>query len=166
MFSIKAVYRDKSFVLTEPLDLDGSTKVILTLLGDQTEAEDSDSLISDEDDFGLDDSPFSQDGRAMRAFPRYQAKGELLVFSGNKEIKFRLIDYSKGGLGFFSIHAFEAGTLLRAAIPDPIFTNHHQFDFDFEVARSIPIKGGFQIGCRFAEEIDLDLWHSIASAGG
>lgn len=108
------------------------------------------------------ESEFSEDQYAtIRKFKRFKAKGFLNLIINDEEKTFELNDYSSGGLSFLSNEPFEAGKSLTAFIKDPVEQGMSVLDFEIEVVRVIENQGNYKIGCRFFDEVDEDLWHSL-----
>ena len=113
----------------------------------------SDSMIGGE---------FSEDQYAtIRKYKRFKAGGFLNLVVDDKEVSYELNDYSSGGLSFLSDQPFEAGKSLTAFIKDPVEQGMSVLEFEIEVVRVIDSEEKYKIGCRFFDEVDEDLWHSL-----
>jgi len=97
----------------------------------------------------------------IRKYKRFKAGGFLNLIVNDKEISYELNDYSSGGLSFLSDQPFEAGKSLTAFIKDPVEQGMSVLEFEIEVVRVIDSDGQYKIGCRFFDEVDEDLWHSL-----
>ena len=124
---------------------------------------DEDELLSDEDDDLLsEDDEFSEnDYTKIRKHKRYQAKGNISLVDNEEEQIYPLYDYSAGGLSFISDKPFEVARSLTASIKDPIEQDTSVLDFEFEVARIENTGDNFKIGCKFFDEVDEEIWHSL-----
>ncbi len=179
MFSIKGVFKNNKLHLIEPLNIKKKTNVIITILDDDEyvgddlddsvsiEAADdpSDDLLIDElGDHPLDDEGFSEEYYAkIRKHKRYIANGNISLVDGDKEVIYPLFDYSAGGLSFISNRPFDVGISLTASIKDPIEQDTSVLDFEFEVARVVDYNGKYKVGCKFFDEVDEEIWHSLMS---
>ena len=186
MFSIKGIYKNSKIKLAEPLNISNKANVIITFLeedhfeapevpvGDFPETQvlldddelslDSDvgDLLSDEEEEDDDDDEFSEnDYTKIRKHKRYQAKGNISLVDNEEEQIYPLYDYSAGGLSFISDKPFEVGRSLTASIKDPIEQDTSVLDFEFEVARIENTGDNFKIGCKFFDEVDEEIWHSL-----
>ncbi len=122
------------------------------------EAEDLEVLPPDEDD-ELSEEYYSK----IRKHKRYIANGNISLVDGDAEIIYPLFDYSAGGLSFISNTEFDVGISLTASIKDPIEQDMSVLDFEFEVARVVDFNGKYKIGCKFFDEVDEEIWHSLMS---
>ena len=131
---------------------------------------DEDELSLDEDELSLDgddtdllsDDEFSEnDYTKIRKHKRYQAKGNISLVDNEEEQIYPLYDYSAGGLSFISDKPFDVGRSLTASIKDPIEQDTSVLDFEFEVARIENTGDNFKIGCKFFDEVDEEIWHSL-----
>lgn len=183
MFSIKGIFKNNKLHLIEPLNIKGKTNVIITILDEDEYAEpkrmDSDDGLDIEeiDDFSddlplddidtdqpSDDEEFSEEYYAkIRKHKRYIANGNISLIDGDKEVVYPLFDYSAGGLSFISNRPFEVGVSLTASIKDPIEQDTSVLDFEFEVARVVDYNGKYKVGCKFFDEVDEEIWHSLMS---
>ena len=181
MFSIKGIYKNNKIKLAEPLNISDKANVIISFLeddhfeapelpvGDFPETEvllDDDELSLDTDDSDLlsddDDELSENDYTQIRKHKRYQAKGNISLVEDNEEEQiYPLFDYSAGGLSFISDKPFEVGLSLTASIKDPIEQDTSVLDFEFEVARIENTGDNFKIGCKFFDEVDEEIWHSL-----
>ncbi|MBU2512175.1 PilZ domain-containing protein [bacterium] len=182
MFSIKGIFKNNKLHLVEPLNIKKKTNVIITILDDEPYSESmSDEVealtIEETDDFSDDyqiedidsdgeseSDEFSEEYYAkIRKHKRYIANGSISLIDGDKEVVYPLFDYSAGGLSFISNRSFEVGVSLTASIKDPIEQDTSVLDFEFEVARVVDYNGKFKIGCKFFDEVDEEIWHSLMS---
>jgi hypothetical protein len=183
MFSIKGIFKSNKIHLIEPLNIRKKTNVIITILDEEREIEDATSVsdtldVEDIDDLSFeDDSPdsggddsladeseFSEEYYAkIRKHKRYIANGNISLIDGDNEVVFPLFDYSAGGLSFISNRPFDVGKSLTASIKDPIEQDTAVLDFEFEVARVVDFDGKYKIGCKFFDEVDEEIWHSLMS---
>ncbi len=99
----------------------------------------------------------------IRRHKRYLANGNISLVENDKETTYPLFDYSAGGLSFISDVCFEVGKSLMASIKDPIEQDMSVLDFEFEVARVVEDNDKFKIGCKFFDEVDEEIWHSLMS---
>ncbi len=116
-------------------------------------------VMSPEDDDELSEEYYSK----IRKHKRYIANGNISLIEGEAEIIYPLFDYSAGGLSFVSDTEFDVGISLTASIKDPIEQDMSVLDFEFEVARVVDFNGKFKIGCKFFDEVDEEIWHSLMS---
>ena len=135
-------------------------------IGDMEDMEDMADLDADdlevmspEDDDELSEEYYSK----IRKHKRYIANGNISLIEGETEIIYPLFDYSAGGLSFVSDSEFDVGISLTASIKDPIEQDMSVLDFEFEVARVVDFNGKFKIGCKFFDEVDEEIWHSLMS---
>lgn len=184
MFSIKGIYKNNKIHLIEPLNIKRKTNVIITVLDDEQESEidfasDGEMEMDDIDDFSGDDldldtdiddeqssvdEEFSEEYYAkIRKHKRYIANGSISLIDGDQEVIYPLFDYSAGGLSFISNRPFEVGVSLTASIKDPIEQDTSVLDFEFEVARVVDYNGKYKVGCKFFDEVDEEIWHSLMS---
>lgn len=185
MFSIKGIFKNNTIHLIEPLNIRKKTNVIITFLEDEGEIEEEsfiefeDPEFDDDDDNSfeemidsepddLDSSPYddelSEDYYSkIRKHKRYLAKGNISLIEGDQEITYPLYDYSAGGLSFIADKVFDVGKSLTASIKDPIEQDTSVLDFEFEVARVENYEGQYKIGCKFFDEVDEEIWHSLMS---
>ncbi|OGG99786.1 MAG: hypothetical protein A2600_02470 [Candidatus Lambdaproteobacteria bacterium RIFOXYD1_FULL_56_27] len=159
MFSIKATYEGGRFQLQEPLHYQGVAKVIVTLLEPKGE-EEIEVLPENADRLSAEEL------RALRKHERFQAHGSIAIQMGEAELFQRLFDYSSGGLSFLSNRPFPKGRVLTASLKDPLNARHTILEFEFEVARSVAHGQGFKIGCKFTDQVDEALWHSLMRTQG
>mgnify|MGYP003960210187 FL=1 len=189
MFSIKGIFKNDTIHLIEPLNLRKKSNVIITFLEDDEEELEEESFVEfeepemdiddDDDDSSFeemiasepddsDSSPYddelSEDYYSkIRKHKRYLAKGNISLIEGDLENTYPLYDYSAGGLSFISDKVFDVGKSLTASIKDPIEQDTSVLDFEFEVARVENYEGQFKIGCKFFDEVDEEIWHSLMS---
>ena len=182
MFSIKGIFKNNKLHLIEPLNIKRKTNVIITILDDEeisgkgassasaVDIEDMDDYADDltiddiDTDQPLDDEEFSEEYYAkIRKHKRYIANGNIALIDGDKEVVYPLFDYSAGGLSFISNRPFEVGVSLTASIKDPIEQDTSVLDFEFEVARVVDYNGKYKVGCKFFDEVDEEIWHSLMS---
>lgn len=182
MFSIKGVFKNNKLHLIEPLNIKRKTNVIITVLEDDGYSEQSvsqgtsadfDEIDEYSDDLTLDeidtdqpsdDEEFSEEYYAkIRKHKRYIANGNISLIDGDNEVVYPLFDYSAGGLSFISNRSFEVGVSLTASIKDPIEQDTSVLDFEFEVARVVDYNGKYKVGCKFFDEVDEEIWHSLMS---
>ncbi len=181
MFSIKGIFKNNKLHLVEPLNIKKKANVIITILDDEPFNDSMDEpaasvSIGDSDDFAEDltmgaDDPsddasdeFSEEYYAkIRKHKRYIANGNIALIDGDKEVVYPLFDYSAGGLSFISNRSFDVGVSLTASIKDPIEQDTSVLDFEFEVARVVDYNGKFKVGCKFFDEVDEEIWHSLMS---
>lgn len=121
-------------------------------------ADDLEVLPPDDDD-ELSEEYYSK----IRKHKRYIANGNISLVEGENEIIYPLFDYSAGGLSFISDTEFDVGISLTASIKDPIEQDMSVLDFEFEVARVVDFNGKYKIGCKFFDEVDEEIWHSLMS---
>lgn len=180
MFSIKGIYKDKKLHLKEPLNIEKRANVIITFLdkeqgdssiatdleeGDEQEIE---ALQMNETEY---DSEYTEDDEyedeeyyeKLRKHKRYKAHGTISLILDDKEVIFSLRDYSAGGLSFISDRTFDVKRILTASLKDPIDKDVSVLDFEFEVMRVITHGEQYIIGCKFFDEVDEELWHSLIS---
>lgn len=122
------------------------------------EADDLEVLPPDDDD-ELSEEYYSK----IRKHKRYIANGNISLIEDDQETVYPLFDYSAGGLSFISDKEFDVGISLTASIKDPIEQDMSVLDFEFEVARVVDFNGKFKIGCKFFDEVDEEIWHSLMS---
>ncbi len=181
MFSIKGIFKNNKLHLIEPLNIKRKTNVIITILDDDfseqgvsqadtLSIEDAGSYSDDlplddiDTDQPRDDEEFSEEYYAkIRKHKRYIANGNISLIDGENEVVFPLFDYSAGGLSFISNRSFEVGVSLTASIKDPIEQDTSVLDFEFEVARVVDYNGKYKVGCKFFDEVDEEIWHSLMS---
>ena len=180
MFSIKGIFKNNKLHLIEPLNIKRKTNVIITILDDEEYAgddlsevdSDEETFDSDDDlmadieseDQSLDEEGFSEEYYAkIRKHKRYIANGNISLIDGDKEVIYPLFDYSAGGLSFISNRPFDVGISLTASIKDPIEQDTSVLDFEFEVARVVDYNGKYKVGCKFFDEVDEEIWHSLMS---
>ncbi len=180
MFSIKGIFKNNKLHLIEPLNIKNKANVIITILDDEEYAdgdlqdavsiEETDN--SDDDlmeDIISDDQPLNEEGFSeeyyakIRKHKRYIANGNISLIDGDREVIYPLFDYSAGGLSFISNRAFDVGVSLTASIKDPIEQDTSVLDFEFEVARVVDYNGKYKVGCKFFDEVDEEIWHSLMS---
>lgn len=184
MFSIKGVFKNNTIHLLEPLKIKEKTNVIVTFIddnpSDNTEILDEEYMESGEteisaDDLVIDDEEFEDESvlpiednelseeyySKIRKHKRYIANGNISLIEGEREMVYPLFDYSAGGLSFISDKRFDVGISLTASIKDPIEQDMSVLDFEFEVARTVDFNGKFKIGCKFFDEVDEEIWHSL-----
>jgi len=151
MFSIRAHFKNGQFHLKEPFFFEGTTEVIVTFVNNPLVA--------------AREQPAQElteaQATALRKYKRFVANGKIILTRDNVEETMQLIDYSGGGLSFASLAPFEKGLLLKAALKDPLDLQHSVLEFEFEVARSISKEHHYQVGCKFTDNIDEELWHSL-----
>jgi hypothetical protein len=132
-------------------------------IGDMEDMADLDAddleVMSTDDDDELSEEYYSK----IRKHKRYIANGNISLVEGETEIIYPLFDYSAGGLSFVSDTEFDVGISLTASIKDPIEQDMSVLDFEFEVARVVDFNGKFKIGCKFFDEVDEEIWHSLMS---
>lgn len=182
MFSIKGIFKNNKLHLIEPLNIKKKTNVIITILDDDQVSEsgvaEQDALAIEQtseysDDLQIDeinqeqasgDDEFSEEYYAkIRKHKRYIANGNISLIDGDKEVVYPLFDYSAGGLSFISNRPFDVGVSLTASIKDPIEQDTSVLDFEFEVARVVDYNGKYKVGCKFFDEVDEEIWHSLMS---
>jgi len=184
MFSIKGVFKDNTIHLLEPLKIKKRTDIIITFMDeesgstDDSYTEESDDLLleddfsedisimdtSDEEEDEPDEEEYSEDYYSkIRKHKRYTAHGNIALIEDDVETVFSLFDYSAGGLSFVSDKIFEVGVSLTASIKDPIDQDMSVLDFEFEVARVVDFNGKYKVGCKFFDEVDEEIWHSLMS---
>lgn len=182
MFSIKGIFKNNKLHLIEPLNIKKKTNVIITILDDDpfTESvdeevdmltiEETDDFAEDlqlesvDDDGDLEGEEFSEEYYAkIRKHKRYIANGNISLIDGDNEVIYPLFDYSAGGLSFISNRSFDVGVSLTASIKDPIEQDTSVLDFEFEVARVVDYNGKYKVGCKFFDEVDEEIWHSLMS---
>jgi len=151
MFSIRAKYKEGQFHLDEPVFQKTPAKVIITLIEPTLEPEPGEAS----------GELTEEQKQALRKYERFAAKGKIVISQDNIEETMQLHDYSSGGLSFLSVTPFEKGLLLKAALKDPLDLQNSVLDFEFEVARSVLQEHHYQIGCKFTDNIDEELWHSL-----
>ena len=181
MFSIKGIFKNNKIHLIEPLNIKKKTNVIITVLEDDQQMggelsmdesldiEDVEDLSGEEfdlepekDDESAVGSEFSEEYYAkIRKHKRYIANGSISLIEGDNEVSYPLFDYSAGGLSFISNREFEIGKSLTASIKDPIEQDMSVLDFEFEVARVVDHNGKFKVGCKFFDDVDEEIWHSL-----
>lgn len=122
---------------------------------------DIDVSVSDENDF--DDEFSEKDYSKIRKHKRYKAKGKISLIEDDEELVYPLYDYSAGGLSFISDRSFDVKRSLTASIKDPIDQDSSVLDFEFEVVRVVKKDDKFKIGCKFFDEVDEEIWHSLMS---
>ena len=122
------------------------------------DADDLEVMSADDDD-ELSEEYYSK----IRKHKRYIANGNISLIDGDSEIIYPLFDYSAGGLSFVSNTEFDVGVSLTASIKDPIEQDMSVLDFEFEVARVVDFNGKYKIGCKFFDEVDEEIWHSLMS---
>ena len=120
-----------------------------------------DLTASVEDDF--DDEFSEKDYSKIRKHKRYKAKGQISLLEDDEELVYPLFDYSAGGLSFISERSFNVKKSLTASIKDPIDQDSSVLDFEFEVVRVVKKDDKFKIGCKFFDEVDEEIWHSLMS---
>jgi len=132
-------------------------------IGDMEDMADLDAddleVMSTEDDDELSEEYYSK----IRKHKRYIANGNISLIEGETEIIYPLFDYSAGGLSFVADNEFDVGISLTASIKDPIEQDMSVLDFEFEVARVVDFNGKYKIGCKFFDEVDEEIWHSLMS---
>ncbi|MDH5559866.1 MAG: PilZ domain-containing protein [Deltaproteobacteria bacterium] len=168
MFSIKAIYKENRLHLLEPLNIKKKADIILTFLREEQKRESfppggkSNQIHATNIDDTVEVEEFTEDYyESVRKHKRFNAKGEIcLVENGVKNV-YSLNDYSSGGLSFISDQTFPKGKTLTASIRDPIDSKTDLLDFEFEVARIISYDDKFKIGCKFVDDVDEQLWHSL-----
>lgn len=157
MFSIKGTYIEGKIHLSEPLHIKGDHEIMVTTLTPSS----IEKVVFDNPDFDsnpiLDEIGFND----LRHHQRFKANGEIALYEGAVELHYPLYDYSAGGLSFLSPHSFDSGHLVTAGIQDPFAPNEAIMDFEFEVMRVLPFEDGYKIGCRFIENTDEEIWHSL-----
>ncbi len=182
MFSIKGIFKNNKVHLIEPLNIKKRTNVIITVLdeegldanftlGESMDIDQVEDLSGEEfelepakNDQLEETDEFSEEYYAkIRKHKRYIANGNIALIDGDKEIVFPLFDYSAGGLSFISNRPFEVGKSLTASIKDPIEQDMSVLDFEFEVARVVDFNGKYKVGCKFFDEVDEEIWHSLMS---
>lgn len=180
MFSIKGSFRDNKIKLSEPLKIGKKTNVIITFLDDDASTPGDftvddfpeTEVLLDDDEYGIQDSDSDflseeelseEDYAKIRKHKRYKAKGNISLVDNEEEQIYPLFDYSAGGLSFISDRPFEVGRSLTASIKDPIERDTSVLDFEFEVARIENNGDNFKIGCKFFDEVDEEIWHSLMS---
>lgn len=182
MFSIKGIFKNNKLHLIEPLNIKRKANVIITILDDEdlsdqgtshsgtVNIEDAEGIAEDlpmydiDTDQPLEDEEFSEEYYAkIRKHKRYIANGNISLVDGEKEVVYPLFDYSAGGLSFISNRPFEVGVSLTASIKDPIEQDTSVLDFEFEVARVVDYNGKYKVGCKFFDEVDEEIWHSLMS---
>ena len=127
-------------------------------LEEMSEMEDLEVLPPDEDD-ELSEEYYSK----IRKHKRYIANGNISLIEDEEETIYPLFDYSAGGLSFISDKEFDVGVSLTASIKDPIEQDMSVLDFEFEVARVVDYNEKYKIGCKFFDEVDEEIWHSLMS---
>ncbi|MBU3913973.1 PilZ domain-containing protein [bacterium] len=183
MFSIKGIFKNNKIHLIEPLNIKKKTNIIITVLDDEQtidmdlsldeslDMEEIEDLSEDDLDFDSAKNDSSDEGgefseeyyAKIRKHKRYIANGNISLIEGENEVIFPLFDYSAGGLSFISNRPFEVGKSLTASIKDPIEQDMSVLDFEFEVARVVDFNGKFKVGCKFFDEVDEEIWHSLMS---
>lgn len=141
---------------------DGLDDDIFELDADETQLDDSLGLSVSEDG-NFDDEFSEKDYSKIRKHKRYKAKGKISLLEDDKELVYPLFDYSAGGLSFISDRSFEVKRSLTASIKDPIDQDSSVLDFEFEVVRVMKKDDKFKIGCKFFDEVDEEIWHSLMS---
>jgi len=122
-------------------------------------SDDLEMLPVDDDDDELSEEYYSK----IRKHKRFVANGNISLTEGETETIYPLFDYSAGGLSFVSDTEFDVGISLTASIKDPIEQDMSVLDFEFEVARVVEFNGKFKIGCKFFDDVDEEIWHSLMS---
>jgi hypothetical protein len=147
----------------DELSLDSDDDDLLSDNDDDLLSKEDDDLLSEDDnDLLSEDDEFSEnDYTKIRKHKRYQAKGSISLVDNEEEQIYPLYDYSAGGLSFISDKPFEVGRSLTASIKDPIEQDTSVLDFEFEVARIENTGDNFKIGCKFFDEVDEEIWHSL-----
>ncbi len=180
MFSIKGIFKDNKIKLSEPLKIEKRTNVIITFLEDDTFTQDDLStgdlpeskVLLNEKDHGLEESNNGfpseeelpgEDCARIRKHKRYRAKGNISFVDRDEELIYPLFDYSAGGLNFISDRLFEVGRSITASIKDPNERGAPGLDFEFEVARVENNGENFKIACKFFDEVNEKVWHSLMS---
>lgn len=157
MFTIRATYQDGKLLLHEPLHFDKKAKVLITVLNKEATKKVVVPAVDYDHDPDLAEDAF----KGLRAHERYRAKGSIALVEGHEEYLFPLYDYSAGGLSFLSSYPFEPGRLITASVRDDYDKDVSILDFEFEVVRSSAVKSGYKVGCRFTDDVDEELWHSL-----
>lgn len=162
MYTIKGVYEDGKIKLSEPIDVEKDTNVIITFLDEdfpETEVNLDDEITALDDD---NDEIAEDDYEGMRAHKRYPAKGDIVLSSDGEELVFPLNDYSAGGLSFLSDRVFEVSSDITATLKYSIGDEELLMDFEMTV-RGIFEDGDdeYKIGCQFLDLVDEQLWHTI-----
>lgn len=182
MFSIKGIYKNKTIHLIEPLHIKKQTNVIITFMDTEEGADDSsyeedeefmedsstfeDTLTTEEEDeeeTSTGDELSEEYYSKIRKHKRYIANGNISLIEDDKETTYPLFDYSAGGLSFISDKIFDIHVSLTASIKDPIEQDTSVLDFEFEVARIEEFEGKYKVGCKFFDEVDEEIWHSLMS---
>ncbi len=140
-------------------DLDTMSTDDIDDLEEMDDLDDDLEVLPPDDDDELSEEYYSK----IRKHKRYIANGNISLIDGDSEIIYPLFDYSAGGLSFVSDTEFDVGVSLTASIKDPIEQDMSVLDFEFEVARVVDFNGKFKIGCKFFDEVDEEIWHSLMS---
>ncbi|MCP4297955.1 MAG: PilZ domain-containing protein, partial [Proteobacteria bacterium] len=115
----------------------------------------------DEDDSYSQNDESEEYYAKLRKHKRYPAKGSISLVIDGEGLSFPLRDYSAGGLSFLSLQSFKTGDKLTASLKDPIEKEVSVLDFEFEVARVIAFNEQLIVGCKFFDDVDEELWHSL-----
>jgi hypothetical protein len=154
MFSIKGKFKDNKLFLGEPLNIQAESDVILTFLDADDNAQPSFLQVEEENE---------QYYEKLRKHKRYPAQGSISLTVDDEEVVYKLRDYSAGGLSFTADRIFLPGTIVTASIKDPIEKEVSILDFEFEVARVVKLDDQYIVGCKFFDDVDEELWHSLVS---
>jgi len=162
MYTVKGVYEDGKIKLSEPIDVEKDTNVIITFL-DEDFAEKELSLDDEIEMLDDESEDLADDGyEGMREHKRFPAKGDIVLNIDDEEVIFPLNDYSAGGLSFISDRAFDISSDITATLKYSIGDEELLMDFEMTV-RGVFEDGsdGYKIGCQFLDLVDEQLWHTI-----
>ncbi|MDH5561581.1 MAG: PilZ domain-containing protein [Deltaproteobacteria bacterium] len=152
MKTIKGTYKNGKIVFFEPVFLPKSSKVIVTANRMRKDCK-SKGLQSLE----AKDVNYNQ----IRKNERIRAHGKITILHKDEKNSFHIYDYSKGGLCFLSHKDFAVDDLIHAGIMDPHNEGSSLMELKLSVRGVFENEGKRQVGCRFEDPLDEDLWHGL-----
>ena len=166
MISIRGIFQDGKITMICPSSqtIPEISEVLVTFVDSSEEdisdfAEDErEELVQVADNSRDDDADFE----SMRQFERVKARGYINIIDQSRKFRFRLNDYSQGGLSFISDWKYETSKIISAGIADPNDKESILMELEMEVRGVFEEEGeGFKIGCMFVDPVDEDLWHGL-----
>ena len=162
MISVRGIYQNGKITVICPSSqiVPDNSKVIITFVGDSVDDEENaiegdtiDDVVSEEDEAYFE---------SIRQFERVKAIGNITIIDQSRTFRFRLNDYSQGGLSFFSDWKYPVGKIVSAGIMDPNDRDSILMELEMEI-RGVFEEGdeSFKIGCMFVDPVDEDLWHGL-----
>lgn len=162
------MYENGKIKLMEPLDVNGTSEVIITFLDGEACSVKPEEIAGK---YHLNTIPTLSEKEAqseehykkIRQYKRFKAHGTLIVEENDVEHTYDLYDYSAGGLSFICDKPFEVDTEITAKIKYTASDEVLELHFDITPKRVIIDGDNFRIGCQFTDQVDEELWHMVMS---